>query len=335
MQQQHFHSHAGLMCRPLSPEPSMVDVDTALRASAYSGRKGGGSKGGGKKSTPLEPFDPSAHAEKEKAEAISMWLVILFGLSVALLMRFYMMPGMDSPQQILWLLPLLTIALIRPLHQLVVPTRFFELFSTGNWVRSSFLYLFTWLALSFALVNPPIADIAAPHLAGGIDIASSEGISDSDLDGRVYEIRISQDSIPIILGLGVRDNVDALNSTMSITIYKVGTMKPIVNETGSVSIISDGKVGVPSPSETFESVDPNDWLRGLKKNTLTGDYSGPKVAPHSEDVSMAWNLCEYGCGPGEYVIHITLVEEGSMVPWKDGDNVWEREYSLVILQSSS
>ena len=330
MQQQHFHSHAGLMCRPLSPEPTMVDVDTALRASAYSGRKGGGSKGGDKKSTSLEPFDPSAHAEKEKADAISMWLVILFGLSVALLMRFYMMPGMDSPQQILWLLPLLTIALIRPLHQLVVPARFFELFSTGNWVRASFLYLFTWLALSFALVNPPIADIAAPHLAGAIDISSSEGISDSDRDGRVYEIRISQDSIPVILGLAVRDNVDARNSTMNLTIQKVGQMDPIVSVNGLVS-----EIATSGPSDTFESVDPNDWARGLRKNTLTGDYSGPKVAPHSEDVSMAWDLCPDGCGPGEYVVHITLVEESDMVPWKDGDNVWEREYSLVILQSSS
>ena len=308
----------------------MVDVDTALRASAYSGKKGAGSKGGDKKSTTLEPFDPSAHAEKEKADAMSMWLVILFGLSVALLMRFYIMPGMDSPQQILWLLPVLMIALIRPLHQLVIPNQFFELFSTGNWVRSSFLYLFTWLALSFALVNPPIADIAAPHLAGAIDIASSEGISDSDLDGRVYEIRISQDSIPVILGLGVRDNVDASNSTMNLTIHKVGQMDPIVSEYGLVSEIANN-----GPSDTFDSVDANDWVRGLKKNALTGDNSGPKVAPHSADVSMAWNLCSDGCGPGEYVVHITLMEEGGMVPWRDGDNVWVVEYTLSILQSSS
>ena len=308
----------------------MVDVDTALRASAYSGKKGAGSKGGDKKSTTLEPFDPSAHAEKEKADAMSMWLVILFGLSVALLMRFYIMPGMDSPQQILWLLPVLMIALIRPLHQLVIPNQFFELFSTGNWVRSSFLYLFTWLALSFALVNPPIADIAAPHLAGAIDIASSEGISDSDLDGRVYEIRISQDSIPVILGLGVRDNVDASNSTMNLTIHKVGQMDPIVSEYGLVSEIANN-----GPSDTFDSVDANDWVRGLKKNALTGDNSGPKVAPHSADVSMAWNLCPEGCGPGEYVVHITLMEEGGMVPWRDGDNVWVVEYTLSILQSSS
>ena len=121
----------------------MVDVDTALRASAYSGKKGTGDKGGGKKSSALEPFDPSSHAEKEKADAVSMWIVIFFGLSVALLMRFYMMPGMNGTKQILWLLPLLMISLIRPIHQAFVPSRFFELYTTGNWVRSSFLYIFT------------------------------------------------------------------------------------------------------------------------------------------------------------------------------------------------
>ena len=312
----------------------MVDVDTALRASAYSGKKGTGGKGGGKKSSALEPFDPSSHAEKEKADAVSMWIVIFFGLSVALLMRFYMMPGMSGTKQILWLLPLLMISLIRPIHQAFVPSRIFELYTTGNWVRSSFLYIFTWLALSFALVNPPLADIAAPHLAGAIDIATTEGISDSDLDGSVYEIRISQDSIPVLLGLAVRDNVDAGNSTMNLTIQKVGQMEPIVNVSGLVSeIASDGSNGL-SPSDTFESVDDEEWVRGLRKNSLTGGFLGPKVAPHSQDISMAWDLCPSGCGPGDYLIQISLTEVNDMVPWQDGENTWQTEYTLRILQSS-
>ena len=313
---------------------TMVDVDTALRASAYSGKKGTGGKGGGTKSSALEPFDPSTHAEKEKADAVSMWIVIFFGLSVALLMRFYLMPGMSGTKQILWLLPLLMISLIRPIHQAFVPSRIFELYTTGNWVRSSFLYIFTWLALSFALVNPPLADIAAPHLAGAIDIATTEGISDSDLDGSVYEIRISQDSIPVLLGLAVRDNVNAENSTMNLTIQKVGQMEPIVNVSGLVSeIASDGSNGL-SPSDTFESLDDEEWVRGLRKNSLTGGFLGPKVAPHSQDISMAWDLCPSGCGPGDYLIQITLTEVNDMVPWQDGENTWQREYTLRILQSS-
>ena len=307
----------------------MVDVDTALRASAYSGKKGSAAKGGGKKSSALEPFDPSSHAEKEKADAVSMWIVIIFGISVALLMRFYMMPGMNGTKQILWLLPVLMITLLRPIHQVFVPSRFFELYTTGNWVRSSFLYIFTWLALSFALVNPPLADIAAPHLAGAIDIATTEGISDSDLDGSIYEIRISQDSVPILLGLAVRDNVDAENSTMNLTIQKVGQMESIVSVSGLVSDIASN-----GPSDTFDSVDDDDWVRGLRKNSLTGGYLGPKVSPHSQDISMAWDLCPSGCGPGDYLIRISLTETNDMVPWQDGENTWESEYTLRILQSS-
>ena len=307
----------------------MVDVDTALRASAYSGKKGGGSKGGDRQSTILEPFDPASHAKKERAEAISMWMMIALGLIVAVLMRYYMMPSLEKSQQILWLLPFLIIAIIRSIHQLALPSEIFEIFTTGNWVRASFLYLFTWLALSFALVNPPIADIAPPHLAGSIDIVDTEGISHIDLDGRSYEVRISQESIPVILGLAVRDNVDAENSSMNLTITRVGQMEPIVSVMGLVSTIaSDG------PSQTFHSVDSESWSRGLKKNGLTGDYGGPKVAPHSQDIGLAWDLCANGCGPGEYIVNVQLWEESEMVPWSTSQNSWQREYTLSILQSS-
>ena len=138
----------------------------------------------------------------------------------------------------------------------------------------------------------------------------------------------------MLLGLAVRDNVDAENSTMNLTIQKVGQMESIVNVSGLVSeIASDGSNGL-SPSDTFESVDDEDWVRGLRKNSLTGGYLGPKVAPHSQDISMAWDLCPSGCGPGDYLIQISLTEVNDMVPWQDGENTWQREYTLRILQSS-
>ena len=240
------------------------------------------------------------------------------------------MPGMDSSQQILWLLPVLMIALIRPLHQLFVPSRFYELFSTGNWVRAAFLYLFTWLALSFALVNPPLADIASPHLADGIDIADSDGISMTKLSGDVYEVRISQDSIPLLMSLAVRDNVDAENSTMNLTIQKVGQMEPIVSVYGAVS-----EIAAAGPGDAFESVQPEDWRRGLRKNSLTNDYIGPKVAPNSNDVAMAWNLCPDGCAPGDYLVSIELFEESEMVPWSTSRYSWSADSTISILESSS
>ena len=67
----------------------MVDVDTAMRASAFDKRKRGRGGGGDKeepKSRELEPFKPDEHAVKEVADAYSMWLVIIYGLSVALFM---------------------------------------------------------------------------------------------------------------------------------------------------------------------------------------------------------------------------------------------------------
>ena len=49
---------------------------------------------------------------------------------------------------------------------------------------------------------------------------------------------------------------------------------------------------------------------------------------------MAWDLCPSGCGPGDYLIQISLTEVNDMVPWQDGENTWEGEYTLRILQSS-
>ncbi len=324
------------MCQPTPPESKdMVDVDSALRASAYSGKKGRGSKGSDEKvSTELEPFDPSAHASKEKADAVSMWIVIVFGLSVAVGMRYLMMPTLDEAEQIMWLLPVLLVGLIQPLHRVVVPSRIYERFTGGNWFRASFLYLFTWLALSFALVNPPLADIAAPHLAGDIDIKSEPGImDDTSFSKGTYQILISEDSVPITVGLAVRDNVDAANSTMTMRIYEMGEDDSLVLINGIVSQLASSSPS--SPSTLFESVDDEEWMRGLKKNTLTGKYSGPKLAPNSQDIGMAWDICSGGCGPGTYVIEVVLVEADSRVPWATGQNTWSKEYTLSVLQAAS
>ena len=91
----------------------MVDVDTALRANAYNDRrrKSGGDKKDSK-NTPkkIEDFDPAAHAVKEVADAYSMWLVIIYGAIVALAVRYLLMPEMDEPGAILYLLPLLSVS---------------------------------------------------------------------------------------------------------------------------------------------------------------------------------------------------------------------------------
>ena len=200
----------------------MVDVDTALRANAYNDRKrrSGGDKKEGK-TTPkkIEDFDPAAHAVKEVADAYSMWLVIIYGTVVALAIRYLLMPEMKEPGAILYLLPLLLCATIIPIHKIIIPSKYSELYTNGNWFRAVFLFIFTWLAFSFIVSNPPLADIAPPTLAGGIDIEQTEGIEETSWKNGVYTINLNQDTVDVVMGMAVRDNVDAETVSINAAIY--------------------------------------------------------------------------------------------------------------------
>ena len=299
----------------------MVDVDSALRASAYSGKKKPRDENRDeRKSTTLEPFEPASHASKEKADALSMWLVIIFGLIVALLMRYYFMPTLEKTEQALWLLPVLLIFTLKPLHKATIPSNYYDLYTRGNWFRAGFLYLFTWLALSFAIVNPPLADIAPPHVADGIDIEYTEGIAEYSWVNSVYDLSINQDSIEVILGLAVRDNLDVTDSNISVIITQKGQSDPLVSLQGIVQ----NQVEV---SQQFDNV--SQWNRGLWTNQLSNRVSeNPEVAPNALDYGMAWNLGNLG--PGEYTISVEMDEDGA--PWSTGKNFWSQDYTLLISQ---
>ena len=290
----------------------MVDVDSALRASAYSGKKrarGSGAEKEEKKSRKIEPFEPSDALEKEKADAFSMWLVIALGLSVGLLMRYVLMPTLTEPEKILWVLPLMLVVLLPTLHRLIIPDKWSDRYDRGNWFRASFLYIFTWLAISFLLVNPPLADIAPPTLAGGIDIAETEGVVDVAWTGGTYTIELNQNTVDVTLGMAVSDNVDSASATIVVSHWFHGAMvEELAN--GTVSEQTDHIA-------TFAAVDA--WER-LDKS------GNSKVIGHAEDIGVAWDLGTMG--PGEHQIKIKLVEEGD--PW--AQNVWERTYTIVIIQ---
>jgi hypothetical protein len=290
----------------------VVDVDSALRASAYSGKKrarGSGAEKEEKKSRKIEPFEPSDALEKEKADAFSMWLVIALGLSVGLLMRYVLMPTLTEPEKILWVLPLMLVVLLPTLHRLIIPDKWSDRYDRGNWFRASFLYIFTWLAISFLLVNPPLADIAPPTLAGGIDIAETEGVVDVAWTGGTYTIELNQNTVDVTLGMAVSDNVDSASATIVVSHWFHGAMvEELAN--GTVSEQTDHIA-------TFAAVDA--WER-LDKS------GNSKVIGHAEDIGVAWDLGTMG--PGEHQIKIKLVEEGD--PW--AQNVWERTYTIVIIQ---
>ena len=286
----------------------MVDVDTALRANAYNDRKrrSSGDKKEGK-TTPkkIEDFDPAAHAVKEVADAYSMWLVIIYGTVVALAIRYLLMPEMKEPGAILYLLPLLLCATIIPIHKIIIPSKYSELYTNGNWFRAVFLFIFTWLAFSFIVSNPPLADIAPPTLAGGIDIEQTEGIEETSWKNGVYTINLNQDTVDVVMGMAVRDNVDAESVNINAAIYYRGEM---LEELANGTAISHTE-----EMEMFDSI--NNWTRG------------DRVGPHDSDVGLAWDLGTLD--PGEYTIEITMTEEGS--PWI---NTTELVYTISIAQTT-
>jgi hypothetical protein len=286
----------------------VVDVDTALRANAYNDRKrrsSGGKKDDKTAPKKIEDFDPAAHAVKEIADAYSMWLVIIYGASVALGIRYLLMPEMDEPSAILYLLPLLLCATIIPMHKIIIPRKYSELYTNGNWFRAIFLFVFTWLAFSFIVSNPPLADIAPPTLAGGIDIEQTEGIETTSWKNGIYTINLNQDTVDVVMGMAVRDNVNAKDVNIIATIYYRGEMiEELANGTASSHT---------EEMEMFDSI--NNWTRD------------DKVGPHESDIGLAWDLGTLD--PGEYTIEITMTEQGK--PWI---NTTELIYTISIAQTT-
>ena len=290
----------------------MVDVDSALRASAYSGKKrpkGSDSKKEEVKSRKIEPFEPEEAFEKEKADAFSMWLVIVFGLTMGLIMRYVVMPTLSEPEAILWVLPLSLVVILPTMHKLLIPNKWSDRYDGGNWFRASFLYIFSWLAISFLLVNPPLADIAPPTLADGIDVQDTDSIEYVGWIDGTYTIALNQGTVDVVLGMAVRDNVDAENATVQVSFWKYGAL---VGElaNGTASDLTEARA-------TFDSVN-NSWVS-------VDELGNPVVIKHSEDIGLAWDLGSLT--PGQYEIKVRLSEVGD--PWDE--NVWEKTYSIAVV----
>ena len=289
----------------------VVDVDSALRASAYSGKKrpkGSESKKEEVKSRKIEPFQPEEAFEKEKADAFSMWLVIVFGLGMGVFMRYVIMPTLTEPEAILWVLPLSLVVILPTMHKLLIPNKWSDRYDGGNWFRASFLYIFSWLAISFLLVNPPLADIAPPTLADGIDIQDTDSVEYvAWVDGK-YTIALNQGTVDVVLGMAVRDNVDAENVTVQVSFWKYGAF---------VSELANGTAkDLTQARATFDTVN-NSWISVDK-------FGNTVVIKHSEDIGLAWDLGTLT--PGQYEIKVRLSEVGD--PWDE--NVWERTYAIAI-----
>ena len=210
----------------------MVDIDTALRSAAIDGRKAkrqsddskprraGGSVG-------LEPFDPSEFKKKEVADTYSMWLVIVGSITLAFIMRYFVMPNTDGPSPILWLLPLSFVFALPSFHRLIIPSEFSDLYTGGNWFRSGMLWIFTWLSVSILLVNPPLADISPPEITNASilfdDGSEAQNLSNNFLrTGTTIEITIDGSATQgdMWLVLGVRDNIDLESCSINVSMIR-------------------------------------------------------------------------------------------------------------------
>ena len=177
----------------------------------------------------LESFDPVNYVAKERAETASMWLVLGFAISVSMLMRFGIMPSMSHGDSVLWLLPLLSVFLIPSIHRLIMPQTLVEHYTKGTWFKASFLHVFTWLAITLLLVNPPFGDIGSPEVAkqwtvvmideNGNHSYPSDGPTMRVEEGNIKELEISLDSFEEAwLIFAVRDNFDVNNVELNLTL---------------------------------------------------------------------------------------------------------------------
>jgi hypothetical protein len=282
----------------------VVDVDTALKASAYSGRKRSKEDGSKERvSKTLEPFDPAAAFEKEKADAWSMWLVISLAAAFALFQRYVILPSMDGPARSIWLLPLSIVFFLPSIHRLLIPSRFSELYTGGNWFRAGMLFLFTWLAASVAMINPPMGDIASPEVPEGLGIAANDDVSAVDMTDDGLILSVADDTPEIILGFSVRDNWKLDDVHLNATIQRFNDEEVVLADWDLSSIEAS------AASTQY----------GLVSNWSTPGEPSSKA----DDLGLAFEL--EGLEAGIHTISIRLTEDGD--PW---ENTWSKVYTLNV-----
>ena len=296
----------------------MVDLNTAIAAASTERRKRTEGEDKEKKirrsgaDLGLEAFDPAKYAEKEKADAVSMWLVLTFSVIVSLLMRFVLMPNTASDKtDILYLLPLTAMILLPQVHRAILPAKYVEHFTKGTWVKSGFLHSFTFLAMAFLLVNPPFGDIVAPQLSSEWTIATDDGVELLFDDGTSKNtITWTVDSEGKLSGqvwllFGLADNVNSDGAEVIVT---------LTNNEGSKEI---------SVNNTF-------WVdneQRLLNATTTTNKTVPNLFPHDEkDQRFAIQLGE-NIPEGTHVITVQIIEQGD--PW---ENQRTYKWNLIVVK---
>ena len=263
----------------------------------------------------LEAFDPVVYVAKEKADTASMWLVLSFSVVVSLLMRYVLMPNTDQAKSdILYLLPIAMIVLIPQVHRMILPERFMEIYTKGTWFKSGFLHLFTFLALSFMLVNPPLGDIVAPQLSNTWAIAADDGTdlvfaNDNGKDGEITWTVQQGESLTgeIWLLFGLADNVNSDGAVVTVGL-----------ENNQVSIAD-----LPA-NDTYWA----EHEEQIKFGRTLDNRSAPELLPHgTSDQSFAILLSADGLNVGTHKISVLITEQGD--PW---ENTRSYKWTLEVVE---
>ena len=298
----------------------MVDLNTAMAAAAGERQKRMADEGKERKKRRsgsdlgIEAFDPVKHVTKEKAETVSMWLVIGFSVLVSLLMRYVLMPRTSvEKSDILYLAPLAAIALIPQVHRIVLPESLNEVYTKGTWFKAGFLHTFTFLAMAFLLVNPPLGDIAAPQLADKWVLVQDEGdeLNFSQMKGASSSLTWEVDSgsglsgdVWLLFGLADNLNVEGANVTVELT-----------NNAGNELQISNDLGFWDNNSESIA-------------NNTTSRSSVSKLIPHGDLDQRFALLLGTDLAVGEHQITVNIVEQGD--PW---ENTRQYVWNLLIVET--
>ncbi|MFL2969186.1 MAG: hypothetical protein ACJZ6A_08615 [Candidatus Poseidoniaceae archaeon] len=264
----------------------MVDINTAMAAAATERRNRGAGEKERKKNRSgadmgIEAFDPVKHVAKEKADMFSMWLVITFAASMALIMRYVAMPSSQDNADMMWFIPMLAIFLLPSVHRAILPEKFVEHYTKGTWFKASFLHIFTWLALTFLLTNAPFADIVAPQVDDGWGMVSVNEEGEFDYV-KSSKINLTEGYTgEHYLVLSFTDNRDASDSKYTIS-------------------LKDSELSFVNSWEDIEAIDDS----ALDSVRTHDDIDHPLAIKVPENLSA-----------GDYTMIIKVVEDGD--PWEN------------------
>ena len=284
----------------------MVDLKTAMAAAQAERMKRDGAKNAEKKKRRsgadlgIEPFDPVKYHGKERADTASMWLVIAYAFIVTMMMRYALMPSTTLDKtDVLYILPLTMLILIPQLHRMVMPESFKEHYTKGTWFRAFFLYTFTFLSLSFLVVNPPFGDIVAPQLADEWSVVIEHDGTYTYADKvNGVENQWTLESGEYIQGgawvlFGLADNVDHTGANVTV-LHQFQNTDTVIESNASFW--------------DEHGTDIRTWRTAENK-------SAPILLPHADlDMPFAIFLGE-GLAVGEHTIVVDILEQGN--PWEN------------------